>query len=117
MGYIKLTNIIALRNEKGSYNLDTRIVLSDQIIALRNEKGSYNADAKEAMLAEIIALRNEKGSYNENERLKQLWEIIALRNEKGFQSTLYCKQAVKIDRLLFFIICLLYKKGNSKRQN
>ena len=34
--------IIALRNEKGSYN--ERLSLNDEefIIALRNEKGSYN---------------------------------------------------------------------------
>lgn len=65
----------------------------------------------------IIALRNEKGSYNALFPHSRGTKIIALRNEKGFQSTLYCKQAVKIDRLLFFIICLLYKKGNSKQQN
>ena len=65
----------------------------------------------------IIALRNEKGSYNCCGQGEPLSFIIALRNEKGFQSTLYCKQAVKIDRLLFFIIYLLYKKGNSKQQN
>ena len=34
--------IIALRNEKGSYNVDYRAHYSERIIALRNEKGSYN---------------------------------------------------------------------------
>ena len=34
------------------------------IIALRNEKGSYNLIMVVDMLAVIIALRNEKGSYN-----------------------------------------------------
>ena len=34
--------IIALRNEKGSYNFKVAAVLSSAIIALRNEKGSYN---------------------------------------------------------------------------
>ena len=34
------------------------------IIALRNEKGSYNADLGAKKLSSIIALRNEKGSYN-----------------------------------------------------
>ena len=35
--------IIALRNEKGSYNRLRYIVDKREIIALRNEKGSYNA--------------------------------------------------------------------------
>ena len=34
--------IIALRNEKGSYNQDLRLIHELNIIALRNEKGSYN---------------------------------------------------------------------------
>ena len=34
--------IIALRNEKGSYNRTIVRILSERIIALRNEKGSYN---------------------------------------------------------------------------
>ena len=34
--------IIALRNEKGSYNLTPKYSAIDSIIALRNEKGSYN---------------------------------------------------------------------------
>ena len=34
------------------------------IIALRNEKGSYNEQVAEDYRKEIIALRNEKGSYN-----------------------------------------------------
>ena len=34
--------IIALRNEKGSYNQDYPILHAELIIALRNEKGSYN---------------------------------------------------------------------------
>ena len=34
--------IIALRNEKGSYNLLASLVILGRIIALRNEKGSYN---------------------------------------------------------------------------
>ena len=34
------------------------------IIALRNEKGSYNTYVVFALIACIIALRNEKGSYN-----------------------------------------------------
>ena len=34
-----------------------------EIIALRNEKGSYNGMSHSAVMRCIIALRNEKGSY------------------------------------------------------
>ena len=34
--------IVALRNEKGSYNLKAFDMLRQTIVALRNEKGSYN---------------------------------------------------------------------------
>ena len=34
------------------------------IVALRNEKGSYNIYAAKADFLKIVALRNEKGSYN-----------------------------------------------------
>ena len=34
------------------------------IVALRNEKGSYNIPEVALQLAYIVALRNEKGSYN-----------------------------------------------------
>ena len=34
------------------------------IVALRNEKGSYNLKDKNILVGEIVALRNEKGSYN-----------------------------------------------------
>ena len=39
--------IIALRNEKGSYNLRRSRAVSPLIIALRNEKGSYNSEILE----------------------------------------------------------------------
>ena len=35
--------IVALRNEKGSYNLQNQLMQAVSIVALRNEKGSYNA--------------------------------------------------------------------------
>ena len=38
--------------------------LSCVIVALRNEKGSYNATAILPAKVRIVALRNEKGSYN-----------------------------------------------------
>ncbi len=34
--------IVALRNEKGSYNIKTSSIDCPKIVALRNEKGSYN---------------------------------------------------------------------------
>ena len=34
------------------------------IVALRNEKGSYNVPGAGKTLYAIVALRNEKGSYN-----------------------------------------------------
>ena len=59
-----VSQIIALRNEKGSYNPKIHSKSLFFIIALRNEKGSYNFLLGVDMLALIIALRNEKGSYN-----------------------------------------------------
>ena len=35
--------IVALRNEKGSYNCLSTLIKLNRIVALRNEKGSYNA--------------------------------------------------------------------------
>ena len=37
-----VSGIVALRNEKGSYNHDKDINEDGTIVALRNEKGSYN---------------------------------------------------------------------------
>ena len=56
--------IVALRNEKGSYNQDMHVWLKWQIVALRNEKGSYNLEDENEYQKLIVALRNEKGSYN-----------------------------------------------------
>ena len=56
--------IIALRNEKGSYNKTAVFAEGVEIIALRNEKGSYNCRLVFITELAIIALRNEKGSYN-----------------------------------------------------
>ena len=39
-------------------------IVERSIVALRNEKGSYNASLAITGNAEIVALRNEKGSYN-----------------------------------------------------
>ena len=41
----KMIMIVALRNEKGSYNNVFEHTISIFIVALRNEKGSYNAVA------------------------------------------------------------------------
>ena len=57
MGYT-LVGIIALRNEKGSYNRHRSVLFFFFIIALRNEKGSYNKKAQKEKPTMIIALRN-----------------------------------------------------------
>ena len=56
--------IVALRNEKGSYNVCNGACCAVQIVALRNEKGSYNICLAHIANNKIVALRNEKGSYN-----------------------------------------------------
>ena len=56
--------IVALRNEKGSYNYNVAFVNVCYIVALRNEKGSYNIQSSKPKSEIIVALRNEKGSYN-----------------------------------------------------
>ena len=59
--------IVALRNEKGSYNKAASAFVDAGIVALRNEKGSYNNTAMRFSAPAIVALRNEKGSYNIDE--------------------------------------------------
>ena len=56
--------IVALRNEKGSYNRKQGKDWFVGIVALRNEKGSYNGVNVRWWHKLIVALRNEKGSYN-----------------------------------------------------
>ena len=56
--------IVALRNEKGSYNGQGGKESGSGIVALRNEKGSYNYAFSHHPSSFIVALRNEKGSYN-----------------------------------------------------
>ncbi len=56
--------IVALRNEKGSYNYPCPSPSRPSIVALRNEKGSYNKQFISIHRLFIVALRNEKGSYN-----------------------------------------------------
>ena len=63
-GFASLSFIVALRNEKGSYNKAGLPGIDPCIVALRNEKGSYNLMRKLLVVAYIVALRNEKGSYN-----------------------------------------------------
>ena len=57
-------SIVALRNEKGSYNMPQYKWQMLIIVALRNEKGSYNRLPLACHFCLIVALRNEKGSYN-----------------------------------------------------
>ena len=52
--------IVALRNEKGSYNTEAGACSGTTIVALRNEKGSYNFSPYRAHNSKIVALRNEK---------------------------------------------------------
>ena len=52
--------IVALRNEKGSYNVFPEYVFVRDIVALRNEKGSYNAFCRARRHGGIVALRNEE---------------------------------------------------------
>ena len=54
--------IVALRNEKGSYNTANRADQYVEIVALRNEKGSYNLESVSSARRGIVALRNEKGA-------------------------------------------------------
>ena len=61
---IAAAKIVALRNEKGSYNDACTRYRGISIVALRNEKGSYNTSGKGKPKGFIVALRNEKGSYN-----------------------------------------------------
>ena len=61
---MSVTCIVALRNEKGSYNVNDKLVILRPIVALRNEKGSYNVRQRHVCVMLIVALRNEKGSYN-----------------------------------------------------
>ena len=63
--------IVALRNEKGSYNGVSLVSYEGLIVALRNEKGSYNPQDALQIIYIIVALRNEKGSYNGIRRLVQ----------------------------------------------
>ena len=60
--------IVALRNEKGSYNPGSILRNTESIVALRNEKGSYNLWHLQLYHIDIVALRNEKGSYNRKSR-------------------------------------------------
>ena len=43
--------------------------MSSEIVALRNEKGSYNSKTARIFRHKIVALRNEKGSYNRLPRI------------------------------------------------
>ena len=43
----------------------SNIQFTSSIVALRNEKGSYNILLLSYFFCLIVALRNEKGSYND----------------------------------------------------
>ena len=64
LNWLREAEIVALRNEKGSYNSPNIAISWWMIVALRNEKGSYNGRSRRSNARGIVALRNEKGSYN-----------------------------------------------------
>ena len=72
MRTVQIHEIVALRNENGSYNRPDEASKEVVIVALRNENGSYNVFIHDARRFLIVALRNENGSYNSNTRAK-LW--------------------------------------------
>ena len=72
-----------------------------EIVALRNEKGSYNREKTSRLVSVIVALRNEKGSYNGQHFTPQEIEIVALRNEKD--ATLTCNS-----NLLSFLYIIVF---------
>ena len=67
------------------------------IVALRNEKGSYNKRNKPLYIYNIVALRNEKGSYNLTNRGASP-AILELRNRKD--TPLIDNIILKIERIL-----------------
>ena len=77
------------------------IVGKHLIVALRNEKGSYNQGGCSTTAVLIVALRNEKGSYNATEPMKFGTSIVALRNEKD--ATLTCNS-----NLLSFLYIIVF---------
>ena len=93
--------IVALRNEKGSYNHKNQLFRHACIVALRNEKGSYNFVRFMSLIVLIVALRNEKGSYNVDYQPDFGNEIVALRNEKD--ATLTCNS-----NLLSFLYIIVF---------
>ena len=56
--------IVALRDERGSYNAIRSRLISSSIVALRDERGSYNDLPSDLVYFGIVALRDERGSYN-----------------------------------------------------
>ena len=60
---------------------------NDEIIALRDERGSYNIVSEQYIPISIIALRDERGSYNRNDFRPSTYKIIALRDERGSYNT------------------------------
>ena len=56
--------IVALRDERGSYNKLHALLSVFPIVALRDERGSYNYLVSVCKHFLIVALRDERGSYN-----------------------------------------------------
>ena len=86
---------------KGATTLELQLRPKKQIVALRNEKGSYNATEPMKFGTSIVALRNEKGSYNTHITTITKVAIVALRNEKD--ATLTCNS-----NLLSFLYIIVF---------
>ena len=72
--------IVALRDERGSYNRALVMAQSIRIVALRDERGSYNTINSFSCVISIVALRDERGSYNQSDDEKaMLWNCSTTR--------------------------------------
>ncbi len=56
--------IVAIRGERGSYNIKRNNIIFLFIVAIRGERGSYNRQFGDRLAAGIVAIRGERGSYN-----------------------------------------------------
>ena len=81
--------------------MPVKLMWANTIVALRNEKGSYNVSNRLVRHFRIVALRNEKGSYNHYHIHKTPLGIVALRNEKD--ATLTCNS-----NLLSFLYIIVF---------
>src|SRR5699024_5185906 len=79
----KIRYTLAIRGERGSYNLSAITSPHHRIVAIRGERGSYNADRIGLDLVQIVAIRGERGSYNRAAQHAVRTAIVAIRGERG----------------------------------